>query len=118
MYKKIIAGAFALLLSSTIVSCSGGVMASSKTEDYVTDTTLPLDIQLRDAGLPYATYLDNETWWYLTEDLCMLNLWNDPEELDQILIEEGFDEDWDREHRDLALHIFRENGCPAPKEES
>lgn len=118
MYKKIIAGVFALLLSSTIVSCSEGMLPSSKTEDYVTDTTLPLDIQLRDAGLPYATYHDSETWWQVTDTLCMLNYWSDPEKLDQILVDEGFDEEWDREHRDLALHIFRENGCPTSKEES
>lgn len=86
-------------------------------EDYTPDTSLPITQQIADSGVATdpAGY-DDVIWNRMAMAYCglVLNIDQYPEyeTTDDILLDEGFDEVWDKAERDTIARIMTTNHCP------
>ena len=113
---KIVAVLTAATLS--LVGCASEAdKAEQRLEDYIPDTSLPITQQIADSGVATdPSEYDDDYWNYAAMVYCsmVLNIDQYPEyeTADDILIDEGFDEVWDRAERDTIARITTTNHCP------
>lgn len=113
---KIVAALTAASLA--LVGCSSEAeKVSKRLQDYTPDTSLPLSQQIADSGVATVPYeVEEEDWKDFSIAFChgVLNIDDYPEyeTADDILVDEGFDEFWDREERDTVARIMSANHCP------
>ena len=104
--------------SIALVGCSSEAEKSSKSlQDYTPDTTLPMSQQVADSGVATMPYeVDEEDWKNATMEFChiMLKIDDYPEyeDADDVMVDEGLDELWDREERATIARIMSANHCP------
>lgn len=124
MFKNIKFVAIALVGSLSLTACGAQVYETIEGDTKIqtkTDTSLSLTEQFRNAGLiPVAFDAEDEAYFesVLTTAggvVCNyenLTQFQDFESADAILVDEGFDNDWNEGGRKVALDIFNANFCP------
>lgn len=118
MFAKFKIVAVLTAASLALVGCSSEAEKTSKRlQDYTPDTSLPMSQQISDSGVATVPYdVDEEDWKDISVTFCqgVLNIDDYPEyeNVDDIMIDGGFDEFWDREERDTVARIMSANHCP------
>lgn len=113
---KIVAVMTAATLS--LVGCASEAdKAEQRLEDYIPDTSLPITQQIADSGVATDPLeLSDDDWNYASMVYCNTLLFLDEhpeyETTDDILVDEGFDEVWDKAERDTIARIMTTNHCP------
>ena len=118
MFTKFKITAVFVAASLVLVGCASEAdKAEQRLEDYTPDTSLPISQQIADSGVATLPYeWDEDQWDYIAMAYCsdVLNIDDYPEyeTPDDILIDGGFDEFWDRNERDTFARILTTNHCP------
>lgn len=118
---KIVAVLTAATLS--LVGCASEAdKAVQSLEDYTPDTSLPITQQIADSGVATSPIeLSDDEWNYAAMVYCNTLLYLDSnseyghseyETADEMLLDEGFGEVWDRAERDTIARIMTTNHCP------
>lgn len=110
----------AVLTAATLflVGCASEAdKAEQRLEDYTPDTSLPITQQIAESGVATSPVeLSDDEWNYVAMVYCstILNIDKYPEYEtgDDLLVDEGFDEVWDKAERDTVARIMTTNHCP------
>lgn len=118
MFDKFKIAAVFVAATLTLVGCSSEADKSEqRLEDYTPDTSLPITQQIADSGVATSPVeLSDDEWNYASMVYCNTLLFLDEhpeyETGDDLLIDEGFDEVWDKAERDTIARIMTTNHCP------
>lgn len=118
MFNKIKIAAVLTTATLVLAGCTSEAdEAEQRLADYTPDTSLPITQQIRESGVATTPReLSDDDWNYAAMAYCsaVLNLDKYPEyeTADDILVDEGFDEVWDRAERDTVARIMTANHCP------
>lgn len=118
MFNKIKIAAVLTTATLALVGCASEAdEAEQRLEDYTPDTSLPITQQIRESGVATdPSGYDDDAWDYAAMVYCSLVLnideYPEYETTDDILVDEGFDEVWDKDERDTIARIMTANHCP------
>ena len=124
MFNKIKIAAVLTTATLALVGCASEVgcvseadIAEQRLEDYTPDTSLPITQQIADSGVATSPVeLSDDEWNHAAMVYCstVLNIDDYPEYEtgDDLLVDEGFDEVWDKAERDTIARIMTANHCP------
>ena len=113
---KIVAVLTAATLS--LVGCASEAdKAEQRLEDYTPDTSLSITQQIRESGVATTPHAFTEDDWnFLAMGYCsdVLNIDKYPEyeTTDDIMLDAGFGDFWDKAERDTVARIMTTNHCP------
>lgn len=118
MFTKFKIAAVLTAATLALAGCSSEAdKAEQRLEDYTPDTSLPITQQIRESGVATTPYeLDEDEWNYMGMAYCsdVLNIDKYPEyeTTDDIMLDGGFGDFWDKAERDTVARIFTTNHCP------
>lgn len=123
MFDKLKIVAVLTAATLVLVGCTSEAdEAVQRLEDYTPDTSLPITQQIAESGVATTPVeLSDDEWNYASMVYCntLLYLDSNPEygnseyeTADDMLLDEGFGQVWDRAERDTIARIMTTNHCP------